>query len=284
MLELLSLPPFRRALIALAATGLAFPALGTFILTLELVPARFAVMHASLLGAAIGLLFGVSPLLAALAAAIAAGAGVARLSERNTASAGGSLGLVMTMSLGLAFILFYKSEVNAIEAFDLFWGSVLALSETELYLTCGGAFLVIALTAIFFREIRAVLYDRELAIVQGIPARAVYYGLVILICLGIGLAMKVTGALMVDAVTILPALAARSLRKGLTATLLWGSAFGLAMNYGGFALAATLDLPTSPAIIVVGSVIVIASRLMPISWMGRASTRAGMNEGDMRGY
>ncbi len=261
MFELLALPPFRRALIALAATGAAFPALGTFILALELVPARFAVMHASLLGAALGLLLGVHPLPMALLAAFVAGAGVARLSEHGTASAGGNLGLVMTLSLGLSFILFYKSEVNSIEAFDLFWGSVLALSDGELALTSGGAILTIALISLFFREIRAVLYDRELAAAQGIPSRAVYYGIVILVCLGIGLSMKVTGALMVDAVTILPALAARSMRVGLRGTLVWGGVFGLAMNYGGFVLAATLDLPTSPAIIVVGSLIVFAAKV-----------------------
>jgi len=261
VLELLALAPFRRALLALLATGAAFPALGTYILSLELVSARFAVMHAALLGAALGLLAGIPALPAALAASLAAGAGVARLSEKGSASAGGALGLVMTLCLGLSFIVFYKSEVNAIEAFDLFWGSVLALSRTELALTVLGAALVLALSWTFVREIRAVLYDRELARTLGIPARAVYYGLVILVCAGIALAMKVTGALMVDAVTILPALAARSMRKGLKGTLAWGSLFGLAMNFGGFALALWLDLPTSPAIIVLGAILVAAARL-----------------------
>ncbi len=262
MLEYLSLPPFTRALFALAATGLAFPALGTYILALELVPARFAVMHVSLLGAAIGLFLGVSPVLAALAASIVAGAGIAKMSERGAASAGGALGLVMTLSLGLALILFYKADVNSVEAFNLFWGSVLALSKTDLYLTIVGAGLILLLSTIFFREIRSVLYDRDLAYTQGIPARPIYYGLIMLICLGIGLAMKVTGALMIDAVTILPALAARSMRKGFRLTLLWGSIFGLIMNFGGFAAALSLDLPTSPAIIVCGSLIVFASKAL----------------------
>jgi len=41
-------------------------------------------------------------------------------------------------------------------------------------------------------------------------------------------------------------------------TLFWGAAFGCAMNFGGFMLALWLDLPTSPAIIVVGALIVFA--------------------------
>lgn len=86
-------------------------------------------------------------------------------------------------------------------------------------------------------------------------ARAVYFGIIMLVCLGIGLAMKVTGVLMIDAVTILPALAARSMQRGFRGTLLCGAVFGLVMNFGGFALA--LDLLTSPAIIVVGGSFVL---------------------------
>ncbi len=262
MLELLALAPFRRALIALAATGIAFPALGIYLLELELVSARFAVMHASLLGAALGLLVGLPPMVSGVAAALVAGLGVARLTESGSSSAGGSLGLIMTLSLGLAFIVFYKSEVNAVEAFDLFWGSVLALSRTELVLVCAGAALSVLISIASLREIRAVLYDRELAAATGVPARAVYYCLVTLCCVGIGLAMRVTGALMVDAMTILPALAARSMRRGLRGTLAWGAVFGLGMNFGGFALALALDLPTSPAIIVVGSGLVFAVKAL----------------------
>jgi zinc transport system permease protein len=269
MHEIFALPIFRRALVALVATGISFPALGTYILALELIPARFAVMHASLLGAACGLLIGVDPMLAATAAALLSGLGIARMSERNSVSAGGSLGLVMTATLGLAFILFYKAHVDSMEAFSLFWGNILTLSRTEMAITAAGAALVLGLSLVFLKEIRAVLYDRELAATLGIPARAVYYGIILLVCLGIGLAMRMTGALMVDAVTLLPALAARELGKSLRPTLLWGAVFGLISNLGGFALAFALDLPTSPAIILVGTLLVLVLRLTGKANRGR---------------
>ena len=261
MTEILALAVFRRALLALVATGIAFPALGTFILSLELVPARFAVMHSALLGAALGLLLGLDPLPCALAASLLAGAGIARMSERSSVSAGGSLGLIMTATLGLSFILFYKARVDSLEAFSLFWGNILALSRAETAAVAAGSFLVVLLTRVFLKEIRAVLYDRDLAIVLGIPARLVYYGLILLTCLGIGLAMRLTGALLADAVTLLPALAARSLRKSLGPTLLWGAVFGLLSNLGGFLLAFALDLPVSPAIILCGTALVLVLRL-----------------------
>ena len=259
MLEILSVPAFARALAALTAAGLAFPALGTFILCLELVPARFAVMHVSLLGAAIGLMLGVNPLFAAISGALAAGLFIARTSESTNVSAGGLLGLVMTLSLGLAFIIFYKADIHAIEAFNLFWGNVLALTEAETWITGAAAVVLSLLIALFFKEIQAVLYDRELARASGLPARAIYYGIILAVCLGVGLAMRLTGALMTDAVTLLPALAARNMKRGLRGTLLLGAAFGITMNLGGFALSLWLDLPVSPAVIAVGAAAVIAT-------------------------
>ena len=73
--------------------------------------------------------------------------------------------------------------------------------------------------------------------------------------------MRITGALMVDAVTLLPALAAQSLKKNFKPTMLLASLFGVCINLAGFALAVIFDLPTSPAIIVVGTVCVLACRL-----------------------
>ncbi|MDR1249513.1 MAG: metal ABC transporter permease [Treponema sp.] len=103
MAELLSMPFFPRSLIVLVATGAAFPALGMFILHLELIPARFAVMHASLLGAAVALILGVNATAMAMLAGIAAGAAIAVISWRGRVSAGGSLGLIMTVCMGVAF-------------------------------------------------------------------------------------------------------------------------------------------------------------------------------------
>ncbi|QQO10440.1 metal ABC transporter permease [Breznakiella homolactica] len=257
--EILAIPALSRGLAALIATGISFPVIGTLILCLELVPARFAVMHVALLGSALGMVFGIDPTVSALAAAALAGFLVARLGEKSGASASGPLGLVMTLAMALAFIIFYKTDINGIEAFNLFWGNILALNTGETRLTIAAAVLLPVLIAGFLRPILAVLFDRDLAAASGYPARAIYYILVIGVCLGVGLAMRLTGALMADASTILPALAARNMRKDFSKTLLWGAVFGLVNNIGGFVLALVFDLPISPAIIVMGAVSVFAS-------------------------
>jgi zinc transport system permease protein len=258
MLSLFSLPFFFRAFIALAATGAAFPVLGTFILNLEMIPARFAVMHAAFLGAATGMLLHVDPTVAAMGAGVLAGIAIALLSSRGRVSAGGSLGLIMTVSMGLAYIILHKGNVRALEAFNLFWGSILALTTEDTLLSAGIAGAILLFLAAAYKEIQIVLYDRELAWAVGVPAKLVYTGIVLAVCLGIAVALRVTGALLIDALTILPALAARQMGKNFKGLILWGMVFGLIMNMSGFGLAFLFDLPVGPAIILVGAGIVFA--------------------------
>jgi len=252
------MPFFFRAFLVLFAIGLAYPLLGTFILNLELIPARFAVMHAALLGAAFGLLINLNPSLMAMAASVLAGIAIAIISYRGKVSAGGSLGLIMTVCVGLAFVIFYKSNVQATTAFNLFWGNVLTLTNTDLQLSLSVSGAIIVFLAAAYKEIHIVLYDRELAFVVGVRSKLVYGGIMLSVCLGIALAMRVTGALLVDAVTILPALAARKTGRTFKSILLSGALFGIGMNLAGFAAAFFLDIPVSSAIIVIGALTMFA--------------------------
>ena len=61
-IQSLSFPFMQHALIAILFAGVAFPLIGVFILSLNLIPLRFAMMHIALLGGAVGLFFKIDPL------------------------------------------------------------------------------------------------------------------------------------------------------------------------------------------------------------------------------
>lgn len=262
MISLFSMPFFVRSLAVLIAAGIAFPVLGTFILNLELIPARFAVMHGALLGAAFALMFGAAPMPLAMLASVITGIAIALISWRSRISAGGSLGLIMTVCMGLAFIIFYKSNVHAAEAFNLFWGNILTLSRTDAVFACVISAGILVFVISLYKEIHIVLFDRELACAVGVTAKPVYALIMLLVCLGIAVAIRVTGALMVDALTILPALAARKLGKTFKGTLIFGSLAGLFMNLAGFGVAFTFDLPVSASIILIGAAVILILRII----------------------
>jgi zinc transport system permease protein len=62
-IQTLTYPFMQHAVIAILFAGIAFPMIGVSVISLNLIPLRFAMMHIALLGGAVGLFLKVDPLL-----------------------------------------------------------------------------------------------------------------------------------------------------------------------------------------------------------------------------
>ena len=251
-IDYMQIPLFQRAILAALITGGTLSLLGVVIVTLNLTAIRFALMHVGLLGAAIGLGLGASPLTGAL---VAIGAGSLLLgpwSDRMKMDTGLAGAFFMTGSMALAFLLFYKAGVPAMEAFALFTGNLLALAPAELRFILAIGVIILLCFVAFYREIQLVLYNQELAESLGLPVAMVRNGLLFLTGLAIGLAIRVVGALLIDALILLPGLSALSMAKDLRTALVLSSLFGILAAVGGFSISLFFDVPTGPTITLVG--------------------------------
>ena len=95
-----------------------------------------------------------------------------------------------------------------IQAFDILWGNILSLTRGDLLLVVGVSLFILGVVALFFKEIQAILYDRDVALAVGLPAKGFYYLIVFILGLSIAVSMRMIGALLVDAFILLPAIAA----------------------------------------------------------------------------
>lgn len=256
VLGLLQLPPVQRAIAALVIAGATLPIAGVWIIGLNIVPVRFAMMHVALLGIALGMLVGVEPALAGLLLCGLTGAALAPLAQRP-GGLGGPMGLVMTMAIALALLVLSVSGVNANGAFELLWGSILATRAVDVaLLTLVGASIV-GVYVWRRRDLALLLYDRELALCAGVAVGGLTLLLLVVIAVAIGSAVRLTGALLVDSVTILPALAARNLGRSLGAMAAWAVAIGVVGNLLGFALTLFLNQPPGPLLVLTVGVITL---------------------------
>jgi zinc transport system permease protein len=250
------------------------PVIGVVIVGLDIMPVRFAMMHVALLGIAVGLLTGLDPMLCALVACALSGAGVAPLA-RTPDGLSGAMGLLMSLAIASALLVLAVSGVNASGAFALLWGSILSVGTADLVVL--GA-LAVAVPALFLwrrREVALLLYDRELAQCSGVPVRFLTTALLVLVAVAVAGAIKLTGALLVDALTLLPALAARRLGRSLWSITLWAVGIGVTVNLTGFLLALWLDWPPGPVLVLTAGAVVLAAHLIPerrnSSWRAPAS-------------
>lgn len=257
-LDLFGLPPVQRGFAALIISGLGMPLVGVFIVGLNIYPLRFTIMHVALLAVALGQVFGLEPLLLALAMCALTGRALAAFAERPS-GAPGAMGFFMVISIALAFLVLSLGGVNANAAFELLWGSVLAVRPIEVLML---ATICLSLGLVFFvkrRQLAMLLYDREIAWSSGIPVRGLTVALYILIAVAIAAAIRLTGALLVDAVTILPALAARNIGTSLSSIAAWAVGFGLFGNLAGFLIAVFLDQPLGPVLVLTAGAITLTT-------------------------
>ncbi|MFF1734633.1 metal ABC transporter permease [Streptomyces sp. NPDC058247] len=271
---LLQLIPVQRAGSALLLAAAGLPVIGVVIVGLDIMPVRFAMMHVALLGIAVGLLTGLDPMLCALVACALAGAGVAPLA-RTPDGLSGAMGLLMSLAIAAALLVLAVSGVNAQGAFALLWGSILSVGTSDLWSL--GVLAVVVPTLFWWRrrDLALLLYDRELALSSGVRVDRLTLLLLVLVAVSVAGAIKLTGALLVDALTLLPALAARRLGSSLKSITAWAVGIGIAVNLTGFLVALKLDWPPGPVLVLTAGVLVLAVHLIPErrirSWRAPAS-------------
>ncbi|MDG4785012.1 metal ABC transporter permease [Micromonospora sp. WMMD1102] len=262
LVDLLALPAVQRSAIGLLIAAVGLPIVGVFIVGLDIIAVRFAMMHVALLGIAVGLLVGLDPVLCGLLACALAGAGVAPLARRPTGLPG-AMGLLMTFAIAGALLVLSLSGVNATGAFELLWGSILATRDTDIAII---AVLVVVVHVLFWRyrrQLALLLFDRELALCSGVAAGPLMLVLLVVVAVSIGASIRLTGALLVDALTILPALGARNLGRSLRSMAVWAVLLGVLGNTAGFVVALLLNQPPGPVLVLVAGTLTLLTYLIP---------------------
>ena len=261
--ELLALPAVQRSFVALCIASAGLPIVGVLIIGLEVATVRFAVMHLTLLGIALGLWLGFDPMLAGVVVAMAGTGMLAPLAARP-GGLSGPMGFLMTVAIAGALLVLSLSGVNATGAFELLWGSILATRPIDLLLLAVVSVLVLALFLLYRRQLALVLFDQEMALVSGIPVAKVVFVMLLVIAAAIASSIRLTGALLADSLTLLPALAARNLANSFAGMTAYAIGIGLLSNLGGFLLALVFDQPPGPILVLTSGGITLLTFLFPV--------------------
>ena len=253
MVEMLSLPPILKGLIVLAIAGVTFPITGVYLFRLNLLPLRFMLMHGAILGGAVALALQINPFWTTIAINLLLVLFMAKTSRSMKADAGQISTFFMVISISLAFIFIYKFNVPAKDTLTLLWGNLFTLSWLEVIGIGFFALLLVGFQSIFRRQLRALFFDREIAFTSGINESHLYYSVIFLTAITVALAMKLIGALLLDAILLLPPIIASFQAKSLKGMILGSAIWGLAFATGGFLLSIAIDIPASSSIAALAS-------------------------------
>lgn len=241
---------------ALAGLGLALAAapLGCFVAWRRMAYFGDATAHAAILGVALSLALSLPIVVGTLAVALIMALLVGSLSEK---------GLGMDTLLGvlahsaLAFGLVAVSFVPGVRL-DLsayLFGDILAVTRTDLVVIWGGAAAVIGLIAWRWQALLTATVSPDLAWASGLDPRREARILTLALALAVAVAIKVVGALLVSAMLLIPASAARPLARSPEAMVLIAAAFGALSALGGLGGAYYLDAPAGPSIVCAAAIV-----------------------------
>ena len=251
MIELLDYDFMRRALIAAVFTGLAAPAIGTFLVQRRLALLGDGIGHVALTGVALGVLTGIAPIVTAVVVA-ALGAVVIEL-LRMYGRTSGDVALAMLFYGGIAggVLLINLAGESAAGLNSYLFGSITTVSHSDLVLVAILAVIVIALAVGLSPQLFAVCQDEEHAKVSGVPVRAYSILIAVLAAVTITVAMRTVGLLLVSALMVVPVAASQQITRSFRSTHLTAMAIGLFAAIGGVLSSYEINTQPGPTIVLI---------------------------------
>lgn len=247
-----------RAIVAGLGIALAAGPLGSFVVWRRMAYFGEATAHAAVLGVALALILSLPVTLGTLVIALAMAATVSWLTARGHAM-DSALGVLAhaALAFGLVAISFVPSVRVDLSAF--LFGDILAVSKSDLVTIWAGALLVVGLLAWRWSRLLTATLSPELAAASGINAERETLVLTVALAVVVAVALKVVGVLLITAMLIIPAAAARSLARAPETMAVGASAIGAASVLGGLWASWTLDTPAGPSIVSAAAVIFVFS-------------------------
>jgi len=270
MTELLGYHFMQRALIAGTLIGAVCAVIGTYVVLKGLSFIGAGIAHASFGGVALGFFLKLNPILTAVFFCLGTAWGIGLVSRKGQVKEDTAVGIFFasTMALGILIIGFIK-DYN-VDLFGYLFGSIMAVSTDDVWITVGLSALVLILVLLFFKELLFVVFDAEMATVTGVPAAKIYFLLISLMALTVVLSIKVVGIVLVSALLVTPAAAAYQLTENFRRMMLLSILIGVASSVGGLLLSYELDTASGATIVLLSTLIFFVSALLsPRRWRKR---------------
>jgi manganese/zinc/iron transport system permease protein len=209
-------------------------------------------------------------LLGALGSGIVGMVLLAALARWTRVKEDAAIGIVLSVFPGLGCVLmrliqnqFTNGAQAGLESF--IFGKTAGMTRGDVYLILIAAAVCLATVLLLYKEFKVLAFDRGFASALGWPVFALDLLLMTLIALAVVIGLPAVGAVMMAALLIIPAAAARFWTDRLSKLLWLSAAFGLATGLIGTMLSATFEkLPAGPIIVLTGSAIFVVSLLLGI--------------------
>ncbi|MBQ7422276.1 MAG: metal ABC transporter permease [Prevotella sp.] len=259
-MEILKYEFFQNALFGSLLASIVCGFIGTYIVTRRLVFISGGITHASFGGIGIGILTGISPILSAMLFAIASACGVQWMAHRSDVREDSAIAVFWTLGMSVGIICCFLTPGFMPDLPSFLFGSILTISQSDLWLLSGLTVFVTLVFMIFFRSIQSVAFDSVFARSQHLPVTFIEYSMMILIAMTIVSTLRLVGIVLSISLLTIPQMTANLITYNLKRMIAWSIAIGWAGCLAGLFISYQLNVPSGASIIFVSIMIYMVSK------------------------
>ena len=254
---------FTRAVIGGIGVALVAGPLGCFIIWRRLAYFGDTLSHSALLGVALALLFELNITLAVFGISVAVSLALMWLQRRASLSSDALLGLLAHAALAIGLVVLAFMTWVRVDLMGFLFGDVLAITRFDLAVIWGGGAVVLGVLALIWRALFATTVSFELATAEGVRPERANIAFMILMEAVIAVSMKIVGVLLITALLIIPAAAARRVSVSPEQMAFFAAVIGVVAVGLGLRGSLEWDTPAGPSIVVAALFCFVLS-LMPL--------------------
>jgi zinc transport system permease protein len=238
-----------RALFAALFTGLAAPAVGTYLVQRRLSLMGDGIGHIAVTGVALGLLTGTSPTWTAVVVAVVGAVLIEVI--RSTGRTSGDVALALLFYGGIAggVLLTGLAGQSAATLNSYLFGSITTISSVDVWITVGLAAVVITIAIGLAPQLSAVAHDQEFARVAGLNVRLYNVLVSVMAAVTVTVAMRTVGLLLVSALMVVPVATTQQMARGFRVTLAGSMVVGTAAALAGVVVSTYVEVAPGATIV-----------------------------------
>ncbi|MBE6081130.1 MAG: metal ABC transporter permease [Tissierellaceae bacterium] len=246
----------QRAFIVGILISVITPCIGVIVVLKRMSMIGDALSHSSLAGVTAGLAFGINPIASAVIFSIMSAFGMERIRKSFPRYSEISIAVITSMGVGIAGILsgFVK---NAASLNSFLFGSIVAITDFELFMVIGLSFLVIFVFILLYKELFYTTFDEESAKFSGVPVKSINFVFTLLTAITISISSRAVGTLVISSLIVLPVASAMQITKSYKQTVILSIIFAVFSTISGLYISYYANFKPGGTIVLIGIAILI---------------------------
>jgi zinc transport system permease protein len=188
------------------------------------------------------------------------------LQKRATLSSDALLGLLSHSALAIGLVALAFMTWVRVDLMGFLFGDILAVTPTDIAVVWAGGAIVLFILVLIWRSLFAATVNIELAQAEGMNPERANIIFMLLMAAVIAISMKIVGVLLITALLIIPAAAARRFSSGPEQMAILAALIGVGGVFGGLFGSLEWDTPAGPSIVVAALGLFVIS-VLPLPFM-----------------